>query len=69
MDIIIESAASSSTDVVYLPEVAGVTFLACVSGPVSMFLNRIRCQAKFPTSAKFLTYYFLSGILLLRVKE
>jgi len=39
MDIIIESAASKSTDVVYLPEVAGVTFLASASGPVSMFLN------------------------------
>ena len=28
-----------------------------------------QCQAKFLTFAKFLTYYFLSVILLLRVKE
>jgi len=27
------------------------------------------CQAKFLTSAKYLTYYYLSVILLLRVKE
>jgi len=30
---------------------------------------RYRCQAKFLTSAKFLTYYCLSDILLLTVKE
>jgi len=28
-----------------------------------------RCQAKYLTSAKFLTYYFLSAILLVREKQ
>jgi len=34
-----------------------------------MFTKKLsRCQAKFLTSAKFLTYYFLLVILLLRAK-
>jgi len=32
-------------------------------------VHLIRCRVKFLTSAKILTYYFLSVILLLRVKE
>jgi len=36
---------------------------------VAKRLNFYRCQAKFLTSVKFLTYYFLSVILLVRVKE
>jgi len=33
------------------------------------FCDCCRCQAKFPTSAKFLTCYFLSIIVLLRIKK
>ena len=33
------------------------------------YVSVARCQAKFLNSAKFLTYYFLSVILLLRVKK
>jgi len=36
---------------------------------ISLFLIRIRCQAKFLTSAKFLACYCFSVILLLRERE
>jgi len=37
--------------------------------PESTPLIRPRCQAKFLTSAKFLTCYYFSVILLLRIKK
>ena len=46
-------------------------FAEAGAGPGVGFLNenRIRCQAKFLTSAKFLTCYCFSVILIHRVKK